>query len=225
MITAFLTKSAVRRDLLALVFSNPEHQYYQRQLEKLLDHPIALISRELTRLEREGLVRRQKQGNTVLFQANAGHPLFEEVSAIVAKTIGIAHALRTALERATAIRLALIFGSYARYLARERGVDWTAESDVDVLIIGHVDLGDIAQRLKRVEESFQRTVNPTLYGKEEFLRKLQAKDDFLADVLSHAVIPVLGFGDGDVFKPRRLKPDEILERLNEPEGHRRAARP
>lgn len=224
MITDFLTRSAVRRDVLALVFSNPERPYYQRQLEKLLAHPIALISRELNGLAREGLVRRQKQGNTVLFHANTAHPLFAEVSAIVAKTIGIAHALRKALDRARRIRIAFIYGSYARYLARERGIDWTAESDIDVLIVGDADLGDVAKRLKRVEERFQRAVNPTLYRRAEFVAKLRSNDDFLEDVVGHAIVPLIGLDEPGVFKPTRVKPADLLERLHEPEGRRRIAR-
>ena len=221
MITEFLSKSIVRRNLLSLLFSNPERRYYQRQLEKTLECAVSAVRRELLRLEREGLVRRVSEANIVFFRANSEHPLYAEVSAIIAKTIGIPAAIAESLGKWPGIALVILFGSYARYLGREKGVDWTAQSDIDLLVIGEVDLGELSRRLRGVESRFQRSVNPTIYRIAEFLEKLRKGNDFLADVFHHHVIPLIGWDDSEILTPQRLAPAKIQEKLGGPESDRR----
>ncbi len=223
MITELFSRSRVRSALLAVLFSN-DRRYYQRQLERLLRHPVSAIRRELLRLEREGLIRRSKEANVVFFQANREHPLFEEVSSIVAKTIGIPSEIRHRLVGLKGIQAALIFGSYSRALAKERDVEWTAESDVDLLVIGDVDLGEVAHRLRTLEERFQRSVNPTLYTVAEIHERLKKGDDFLADVLRHPIIPLIGWGASDILKTQRITSAALREGLNGSESHRRPRR-
>ncbi len=223
MITDLLTRSVPRRRLLALLFANPGKRYYQRQMEKLLGQPVALIHRELRRLEREGLVDRERQGNLVLFGANEAHPLFPELSSIIAKTVGIPSALHEALARLRSIRLALLFGSYSRLQAREKGAAWTGESDVDLLVIGDTDLGELSGHLASVEAQFQRTVNPTLFRIREFACGVRKADPFLVDVFKHAVVPLVGFGDLPYFTSERLSLSAVMEKLHESKRDRRTA--
>ena len=48
-------KSKTRKELFRLYFTNPDHEYYLRELERLLDIPVSMIRKELNRLEEDGI--------------------------------------------------------------------------------------------------------------------------------------------------------------------------
>jgi len=209
MLTGFLGRSRVRRAVLSIFFSNPDSRYYQRQLEKILGHPVSAIRREILRLEREGFLSRSREANVVYFQAQRSHPLFNEVSSIITKTVGIPGQIRDALKRDRGITFALVFGSYSRFLSGEPDVSWTAQSDIDLLIVGDMDLGMISLKLQSLEKRFGHSVSPTLYTVEEFLARLKKRDDFLSDLFSHNVIPLIGMGTSEILEPRRIRLEEL----------------
>jgi len=69
-----------------------------------------------------------------------------------------------------------VYGSVAR---REEH----AASDVDLMVIGKVGLGDLAPSLRKVENHLGREVNVTNYSVDEFRKKVAAGDHFLTTVL------------------------------------------
>ena len=81
--------------------------------------------------------------------------------------------------------MAFIYGSVARVQA-------LATSDVDVTIIGRVGLADLAPALHQAEQQLGRSVNPTLYTREEFVTKLHAGHHFLTTVLDGEKLFILG---------------------------------
>ena len=77
-------------------------------------------------------------GNRKHYQANPGSLVFEELRALVLKTVGLADVLRAALPPVSKdIRAAFVYGSVAK------GQD-TAASDVDLMVVSdrltHADL-------------------------------------------------------------------------------------
>ena len=72
-----------------LYFSNPDNEYYLRELERLLETPVSMIRKELLRLEAEGMFLSKKRGNLTYFYLNKSYPLFDELKSIVFKTVGV----------------------------------------------------------------------------------------------------------------------------------------
>ena len=119
-----------RRELLSILFSHPDEQFYLRQLERCTTVGIGAIQRELKNLTTAGIIRRALRGNQVYFQAEKTCPIFPEIRRLIAKTSGVADILREAMSGLSdKIELAFIYGSVAR------GEEKKA-SDVDLLIIG-----------------------------------------------------------------------------------------
>jgi hypothetical protein len=88
------------------------------------------VARELSRLQRSGLVLVERIGNQKHYRANQDSPIFEELHSLVLKTVGLADPLRKSLEPyAGAIKAAFVYGSVAK------GTD-TARSDIDLMVIG-----------------------------------------------------------------------------------------
>jgi len=96
---------------------------------------------------------------------------------LVNKTLGIFSVLRSALHPlAKRVLVAFVYASVARE-------EETAQSDVDLMVIGKATLDEILSRLSAVEKNVGRPVNPTVYSVEEFKSKLASGNHFLTAVL------------------------------------------
>ncbi len=128
----------------------------------------------------------ERRGNQLLYSANRQSPIFEELAGILRKTSGLADVVAEALEPLTDhIEVALIFGSVARG-AETRG------SDVDVLIIGPVDYGNVVDALYPAQERLAREINPKVFSTREWSAKLKEKNPFVLEVLSGKRIFLIG---------------------------------
>src|SRR6266567_8502131 len=81
-------RSKARQQLLAYYFTNATARLHLRDLAERLSIDPSNLSKELGRLEREGLFRSEVSGRQKYFQLNREYPLFDEVRSIVAKTVG-----------------------------------------------------------------------------------------------------------------------------------------
>ncbi len=144
------------------------------------------MKKELDRLHSAGLLEKRRVGNQIQFTANRQHPVFQELSALLRKTIGLADVLTQVLVPVSdRITVAFVFGSVAR------STD-TADSDVDVMIIGRVDFGEAVNLLYEAQATLHREINPKVFGAEEWRAKLEAKSSFVLDVLSKPKIFLIG---------------------------------
>jgi len=176
-----------RSALLALLYGHPDQSYYYRQITRQLnDISVGTLQRELETLSQLGLVERTTMGKQVFYRANQNHPVFPELRALLAKTVGTIHALRQALAPIEdRVAIAFIYGSLAR---REE----KAESDIDLLIVGRVSLEDVLGSVGDLERSLGRAINPTVYSLTEFKAKLANGNHFLNSVVRGEKIFLIG---------------------------------
>lgn len=183
-----ITKSKVRRELLQLYFTNPEKEYYLRELERTLGFPVGNIRRELLKLEKGGLFKKRLQGNLTYYFLNKKHPLFKELKSIVFKTVGVAGSLKEALEKIKNIEVALIYGSHA--MGKEK-----VNSDIDLLIIGKIDEDRLIEVISKLEKRLQREISYTIYDRKDFNKKKKEKNSFILDVIKKPKIFLIGNRD------------------------------
>ncbi|MBW3567609.1 MAG: nucleotidyltransferase domain-containing protein, partial [Proteobacteria bacterium] len=171
--------SSTQQRVLGLIFGQPERSFFATEVIARVGAGSGAVQRELKKLADSGLVTVSRIGNQKHFQANASSPIFEELCALVRKTVGLAEPLRQALAPAVAyIDLALVYGSVAKRSA-------TASSDIDMLVVSDaLTLEALFRLLQPAEEELGRAINPTLYNKEEFQRRLDERSPFLERVLS-----------------------------------------
>jgi len=175
-----------RRAILSLLFTNPDRDFYVREILRSTDSGQGSAQRELKKLHASGIIDRYERGNQVFYQADRSCPIFEEISSIILKTIGVAGVLRDALRQLSArIDVAFIYGSFARG-------EQVASSDVDLFVIGDVSFGEIVSKLKITEEKLRREINPTVYSVTEFRNKVSQDDHFIGTVLDEEQIYLMG---------------------------------
>ena len=100
--------------ILALLYGRSDECFYVRQIARTLGTSVGTVQRELENLSKVGLVSRSRVGSQVFYQANQNNPVFAELRAMVAKTIGIFQVLRSALEP-LAERLTVIRPAYDQF--------------------------------------------------------------------------------------------------------------
>lgn len=177
--------SRIRAKILGWFFTHPEESFFVRQIATILQEDPTNLSREMSKLENLGILTSKKIGNTKHFQANPHCAFFRELKGLVLKTAGVAGQIKVALERLTGVQFAFIYGSYAK--GEEK-----AHSDVDLMIIGDVDVNQLDPLASSLEKRLGREVNYLLFSQVEFQAKKRAKDGFLMDVLGEEKIMVIG---------------------------------
>lgn len=182
---ARIFKSKTRKELFRLYFTNPDNEYYLRELERLLDIPVSMIRNELINLEKDGIFISRKKGNLIYYSLDKTYPLFNELKSIVFKTIGVQGLLKEILKKIKGIDFALIYGSFAKK-------EENAKSDIDVLIAGDIDDSKLLLEIRKLEEKLQREINYTIFTKAEFKEKAKERGSFLAEAVENPKIMLVG---------------------------------
>jgi len=172
---------------LAIFFAHPGEEYYLSQIGEALGKHPGVFQRGINALERDGLVKSRKWGNQRLFSINNEYVLLNEVQGIVNKTAGVEGALREFVNKTDTIRIAFVFGSFAKDGMR-------ADSDIDLLlVIVTPEIGDtLVGKLTAIERKLQREINYTIYTHKEFENKRKGKNPFLEKILHERYILLKG---------------------------------
>ena len=178
-----------QQEVFALLFGQPDREFYVTEIIALAGCGRGAVQRELTKLAQCGLAITSQVGNRKYYQANRDAPLFEEMFGIVRKTVGVEEAIRDALSSlADRLTLAVLFGSVARRAD-------TAASDIDLLLVSD-ELETVYSTLEPVEKLLGRRINPVLYTTEEFRRRYEDKAGFVMRVLDAPHVVLMGSLDG-----------------------------
>jgi len=180
-----ITKSELRRKLLAYFFTNPESNLYLREIATILEEDAGNLSKELFRLEREGIFIATIRGNQKYFSLNKNYPLYKELESIISKTVGIGGMLKKTLEGLSGIKFAFIYGSFAK--GEQNGL-----SDIDLAIIGEVDEGKLIEKIEKAEKFLNREINYTLYSPSDWQQAKKVKDTFTANIFDEPKIMLVG---------------------------------
>jgi predicted nucleotidyltransferase len=177
----------VQQRLLALIFGHPDRSFYMSEIIRILQSGTGAVDRELSRLERSGLVSVNRIGNQKHYRANRQSPIFSELYGIVQKTVGLKDPLKRSLERyAERIEVAFVYGSIAKQSD-------TARSDIDLMVIGEdLTYSDIYAGLQDAEYVLGRPVNPTILNSAEWKRKKAEDSSFVQRVSEQPKIFIFG---------------------------------
>jgi DNA-binding transcriptional ArsR family regulator len=179
-----------RGRILTLLYGASSESFYVRQIARQIETSVGSVQRELGLLTGAGLIERSALGVQVFYRANREHPVFKELSALLAKTTGIFHLPKMALAPLSdRIDFAFIFGSVAR------GED-KASSDIDLMVVGAVSLDEILDAARSAEEQLRRPVNPSIYSLQDLREKFHAGNHFLRSLENAEKVFLIGDEDG-----------------------------
>lgn len=192
--TASALFGKTRLSILVLLFMNEEKSFYLREIIEILNMGSGTVQRELDNLVGAHIITKSPSGNQVHYQANPHSSVFHELKSIIVKTAGVTDLVREALSKlAGKIDFAFIYGSFA-------AGDFSEKSDIDILIVGRLTFKDAVVALAEPQEKIGREINPTVYSRKTYHKKLRESDHFLSDILSKKILMIAGKED-DVRKP------------------------
>ncbi|WP_250658696.1 nucleotidyltransferase domain-containing protein [Alkalimarinus coralli] len=178
-----------RRRVLGLLLLQPDSSYHVREIARLTGTLAGTLHKELSKLAEAGLLVKDPQGKQVYYRANKDCPIYEELASILRKTSGVADVLAEQLRSlAEGIDAVFVFGSVASGKA-------TAESDVDVLVIGEVAFADVVKALYPAQETLGREINPKVYSHAEWQQARKEQNNFIKDVMEKPKLFVIGTKD------------------------------
>ena len=117
--------------------------------------------KEVERLEASGLVRSTTVGRNRLIEGDPSSPVYHELRGLLLKTLGPEPLLRAASADLTGIENAFIFGSWADPAER-------SPADIDGLVVGDPDVGEVYDSASAVETEVGRPVNVTVRSPTEW---------------------------------------------------------
>jgi predicted nucleotidyltransferase len=161
-----LFRSSGQARLLAQLFALPQDQGLSlADLGRAAGLASSRVHREVESLESAGLVRSERVGTARLVRPNVDSPYYPELRSLLLKAFGPAVVLKPLLSEVPGVEEAYLFGSWAsRYL----GEPGFAPGDIDLLVVGDVDPGDVYRACRRAENALGRPVNPTILSRQEW---------------------------------------------------------
>ena len=180
-----LLNTKLRRKLLTYSFTHPDENYYVREISSLIDEDPGNLSRELKKLEDEGIYTSMTKGGAKYFSLNKSYPLFKELKKIIFKTEGVEGSLKEAVSRFKGISLAFIYGSYAKDKDKKA-------SDIDLVVVGEFSQNKFTHDIRDLESKLNREINFTSYTIEEFKKDRKKNGGFLNLVLKDKILILKG---------------------------------
>jgi len=182
---ALFTRTQQR--VLAQLYGQPQRDFGVNELIAATGAGSGAVQRELAKLADAGLLSVQRTGNQRRYQADPRAPIHQELLGIVQKTVGLAGPLGEALQPIAAdIVAAFVYGSVAKH-------NDTARSDIDLLVVSDtLGYADLMRALDDAQARLGRPVNPTLYTRADYAKRLRDENAFLQRVLQQPKIWVIG---------------------------------
>ena len=178
-----------KRKILALFFLNPDQEYYFSEVVRLTGTRQGVIQRELKSLADAEILNTEKRGRQKFYSVNRRHPIFSDLRNVIFKTFGVIGKVREALEPlGERIDVAFVYGSFAR------GQE-ASGSDLDLFLVGNIQLDELVGALSVVEDAIGREVNPMLFSVAEFKKKWSQKNHFLKSIAKLEKEYVIGSED------------------------------
>lgn len=186
---ADIITSKVRIKILELFFSNLKELYHVRGIVRETGEEINAIRRELSKLESDGILKKEPRGNRLYYFVRPDHPFFGDLISMVAKTTGLGKNIIDNKSKIGKVSTIMFSGKFVRSKERKRS------EDVDILVVGDIVLPELASLIRTEESKQSREINYSVMSREEFDFRKKRRDPFLLGILSGSRIMILGDED------------------------------
>jgi predicted nucleotidyltransferase len=170
--------------LLGLLLLQPERRWTLQALADALVAPQSSVHRELSRAEAAGVIRRDDTARPHQFSAATEDAAYAPLAELLRRSVGIETELRTLLDRPD-VHAAAIYGSWASGVRRP-------DSDIDVLIVGDADLGELRRLVRPLAKATGRRVDLTVMRDTEFRRLREDRASFVKRIMENHIIVLIG---------------------------------
>lgn len=168
--------SKSRTEILRQLFGITPNEFHIREIVRQSNLNVSTIRQELKTLSEMNLITSIRKGNRLYCTANQNHPLYSDLRNIVIKSFGIIDVLQPKFSTID-VEVVFIYGSFARNEAK-------ANSDIDIMVIGNLELEKLTECLVGVPEQLEREVNPIILSANKLEEKLFNNDPFITEIMN-----------------------------------------
>lgn len=178
--------SKVRIQIIELFFSNPTEMYHVRGVVRAIDEEINAVRRDLQRLENAGMLKVEPRGNRKYYFLREDYPMYGDLLSMVCKTTGLGAKLIENKTKLGKPNFVMFSGKFARHKNRTR------DDEVDVLVVGEINLPQLATLIRYEESKRGHEINYTVMSREEIDYRKKRRDPFLLGILANSRVMVIG---------------------------------
>ena len=184
MFSDFITSKS-RVKLLSVFLSFPSDMFHVRELVRRTGDEINAVRRELSHLEKKGVLVKEPRANRVYYFLSKNYPFYFDLLRLRTKVTGLGSEILKNRVKLGKIKYAMFSGKFARGIRKE-------PDEVDLLIVGTVVLPELALLIRDEEKRLNREINYTVMTEEEFSFRRQKRDPFIVSILSGSRVMLLG---------------------------------
>jgi DNA-binding transcriptional ArsR family regulator len=177
--------SEVRISLLKLMLLHPDDQHHVRSIVRAVDAEINAVRRELSRLEKIGLLTKRKSSNRVYYRVNTDHVYYSDLLSMVAKDSGMGRDILDHAKQLGDIKYAMIAKSFLRGRV-------STVLDVDLFIVGRLDMSLLKVIVEKAQAERGCEINYSVMTPEEFNHRKRSNDQFINRLLSQGRAMLIG---------------------------------
>ena len=181
---AEMLSSRTRAELFRLLFGTFTRSLHLREIERITNLSTGSLRQEIAKLQKLGLITVRKDGNRICYEPNRAHPLYQDIRSMVLKTNGLTDVLKDAMQDSH-IEIAFVFGSVARN-------EETADSDIDLMVIGSIGLRKLSGLLAGTAEKVGREINPHIFSLNEFRERLKKTEHLISSIMASPKLFIIG---------------------------------
>jgi DNA-binding transcriptional ArsR family regulator len=167
------------------MLTQPEEQYHVRAIVRAVDAEINAVRRELAKLESMGLLSNRQSGNRLYYKADTTHIYYRELLALVTKEDGVGGLIMKNIKDLGTIKFAVLSTAFLR--GRKSTV-----LDVDLFIVGDVNLEVLKRVVSMGEREMNREINYSVMSEEDFMFRKRKNDHFVSKILSQSRTMLIG---------------------------------
>ncbi len=178
--------SRVRVKVLTLFLTHPGTIFHVRDIVRKIGEEINAVRRELSHMEKVGIVSKEQRANRLFYTMRKDYPLYHELLEIIGKSSGLGWDIIKQKAKLGKVKFAMLSGRYLR------GIQKRSPNDIDLLVVGSVVLAEISQLVKTEEARRSTEINYTVMTEEEFTFRKRRRDPFVLSILEGSRVMIIG---------------------------------
>ena len=173
--------SRTRVKLLRIFLTNPDNNYYVRELTRKIKERINSVRRELDNLEKIEMITHHDDGQKKYYKVNTNFILYPELKALILKSqLIVERNLSKSLKQIGQISYLVLTGIFT-------GIP---EAQTDILIVGKINRGKLKRLAQQFNKDLDQHVRYTVMTKKEFEYRNDLTDKFLYTILENRKIVI-----------------------------------
>jgi len=184
-IVKHLFVSKVRIKALKYFLFHPDVPIHLRAATREMGEEINAVRRELTRLEKIRFLHGERRGNRKYFFLNKNFEFYSELLSMTHKTYGLGGEIIRNAQKLGDVQYAILTSSFTRGMR-------AGSHDIDLVVIGNVNVEALAAIVGRMEKQLGKEVNYTVLKNSEFQLRKKRRDAFIVDLIVGSKIMLLG---------------------------------